>query len=278
LGAQAQLGQAEQASAVARRVTEAVRQRLRAGKVPPLEAAKAEVAEAGAQADLAAAQAALQLARAGLAALGIPPAAAATTAEGDATALPALPDELRLAEALPDAPVLQLARLDIARRQALSDGERARRLPDLTVTLGAKRDAEAGRTMAVLGLSLPLPLADRYSGALREALLREDQAREALQAATLKLQLDITQASTRLRLSREQARQLADAALPTARTACETALRGYELGKFSLLDVLDAQRTLAHLSRQQLQHSTDAQRAAADLARLLGRALPSMEP
>jgi len=31
-------GQAEQASAVARRVTEAVRQRLRAGKVPPLEA------------------------------------------------------------------------------------------------------------------------------------------------------------------------------------------------------------------------------------------------
>lgn len=278
LGAQAQLGQAEQASAVARRVTEAVRQRLRAGKVPPLEAAKAEVAEAGAQADLAAAQAALRLARAGLAALGIPPAAAATTAEGDATALPALPDELRLAEALPDAPVLQLARLDIARRQALSDGERARRLPDLTVTLGAKRDAEAGRTMAVLGLSLPLPLADRYSGALREALLREDQAREALQAATLKLQLDITQASTRLHLSREQARQLADAALPTARTAYETALRGYELGKFSLLDVLDAQRTLAHLSRQQLQHSTDAQRAAADLARLLGRALPSMEP
>ncbi|MFX7973007.1 TolC family protein, partial [Acinetobacter baumannii] len=102
------------------------------------------------------------------------------------------------------------------------------------LALGEPREraaAEAGRTMAVLGLSLPLPLADRYSGALREALLREDQAREALQAATLKLQLDITQASTRLRLSREQARQLADAALPTARTACETALRGYELGK-----------------------------------------------
>lgn len=278
LGAQAQRRHAEQALTIAGRAAELARQRLQAGKVPPLEAAKAQVAETGARAELAQVQADVDLAQARLAALGVPPAQATTTAEGDATALPGLPDAQRLAEALPDAPALQLARLDIARRQALSDGERARRVPDLTVTVGAKRDAEAGRTLAVIGLSLPLPLADRNTGALLEALRREDQAREALQAAVLKAQFDAAQARTRLRLSREQAQRLATDALPIAQTTYETALRGYELGKFSFLEVLDAQRTLAQLRREQLQHVTDAHRAAAELTRLLGRALPPMEP
>lgn len=278
LGAQAQRLQADEALAIAARAAEAARKRLQAGKVPPLEVAKAQVAQAAAQADLAQADADLALARARLAALGIATAPSATTAEGDATALPVVPDVQRLAEALPDAPALQLARLDIARRQALSDGERARRVPDLTVTVGAKREAETGRTLAVVGLSLRLPLADRNTGALLEALRREDQAREALNAATLKLQFDVTQALTRLRLSREQARRLADDALPTAQTAHDTALRGYELGKFSFLDVLDAQRTLAQLRRERLQHTTDAHRAAADLARLLGSPSLPTEP
>ncbi|MBL8279117.1 MAG: TolC family protein [Pelomonas sp.] len=278
LGAQAQRLQADEALAIAARAAEAARKRLQAGKVPPLEVAKAQVAQAAAQADLAQADADLALARARLAALGIATAASAATAEGDATALPGVPDAQRLAEALPDAPALQLARLDIARRQALSDGERARRVPDLTVTVGAKREAETGRTLAVVGLSLPLPLADRNTGALLEALRREDQAREALNAATLKLQFDVTQALTRLRLSREQARRLADDALPTAQAAHDTALRGYELGKFSFLDVLDAQRTLAQLRRERVQHTTDAHRAAADLARLLGSPSLPTEP
>lgn len=279
LGAQAQLQQAEATLAVARRVAAAAQQRLDAGKVAPLEPARAQVAEAGARADVAQAQSALQLARGRLAALWAQGPQALSPAEGSATALPAAPDEQRLAEWLPDAPALQLARLDVARRQALTDGERARRVPDVTLTVGARRDAELGRTQAVIGLSMPLPLNDRNTGGLLEALRREDQAREALTAATLRLQLDVAEASARLQLSRTQARLLRDEALPTAQTAYDTALKGYELGKFAFLDVLDAQRTLAQLRRELLQHGTDAHRAAAELHRLLGRALsPTQEP
>ena len=49
-----------------------------------------------------------------------------------------------------------------------SRGERAKRVPDLTVTLGAKRAADMGRTQAVIGLSIPLPLLDRNQGNLLE--------------------------------------------------------------------------------------------------------------
>jgi len=271
LGAQAQQQLAESSLALARSAASAADKRLQAGKVPPLELAKARVADAGARADLAQAQSDLLLARGRLAALWGQGPQAVTLADGDAAGLPALPDEQRLAEWMADAPALRLARLDIARRQALSEAERARRVPDVTITLGAKRDAELGRTQAVIGFSMPLPIHDRNQGGLLEALRREDQAREALTSATLKLQSDVAQAAARLRLGREQAQLLRDDALPTAQTAYEAALKGYELGRFAFLDVLDAQRTLFQLRRQQLQASAETHRAAAELDRLLGR-------
>lgn len=275
LGAQEQLRLADSSLALARSAAGAADKRLQAGKVPPLELAKARVAEAGARAELAQAQSELLLARGRLAALWGQGPQAAAQADGDTAALPGPPDEQRLAEAMAEAPSLRLARLDIARRQALSEGERARRVPDVTVTLGAKRDAELGRTQAVIGFSLPLPVNDRNQGGLLEALRREDQAREALTAATLKLNTDVAQATARLRLGREQAQLLRDDVLPTAQTAYEAALKGYELGKFAFLDVLDAQRTLFQLRRQLLQASAEAHRAAAELDRLLGRTPPN---
>lgn len=277
LGAQEQQRLAESALTLAGNAATAAAKRLQAGKVPPLELAKARVAEAGARAELAQAQADVLLARRRLAALWGQGPQAAPQADGDATALPALPDEQRLAEWMADAPALRLARLDIARRQALTEGERARRVPDVTVTLGAKRDAELGRTQAVVGFSLPLPVHDRNQGGLLEALRREDQAREALAAAALKLQTDVAEAAARLRLGREQVQLLRDEALPTAQTAYDAALKGYELGKFAFLDVLDAQRTLFQLRRQLLQGSADTHRAAADLDRLLGRSTQTRE-
>jgi cobalt-zinc-cadmium efflux system outer membrane protein len=277
LGADAQRQLAEAGVRLAQDATGAADKRLQAGKVPPLEAAKARVAEAQARAELALALSAGQQARARLAALWGQGPQAVTSVEGGAGALPAQPSDAQLAAWVADAPALQLARLDITRRQALTVGERARRVPDMTVTIGAKRDAEMGRTQAVIGFSLPLPVMDRNQGGLLEALRREDQAREALTAATLKLQADVAAVAERLRASLEQARLLADDALPVAQTAYDTALKGYQLGKFAFLDVLDAQRSLFQLRRQQLQNTADAHDAAADLDRLLGRSTQNAE-
>ena len=258
LGAQQQLSLAESALQLARGAATAAEKRLQAGKVAP----------PGLQA-----QSELLLARGRLAALCGQALQAVTQADGDAATLPEPPTEQRLAEWMADAPAVRLARLDIARQQALTDGERAKRVPDVTFTVGAKRDAERGRTQAVIGFSVPLPVNDRNQGGLLEALRREEQAREALTSATLKLQVDVAQAAARLALARDQAQLLRDDALPTAQTAYEAALKGYELGKFAFLDVLDAQRTLFQLRRQLLQSGAEAHRAAADLDRLLGRHL-----
>lgn len=271
LGAQEQLRLSQMSLELASKASGVATRRLQAGKVPPLEQAKAQVAEAGARADLAQAKSELALARQRLRALWGQGAIEFTQAEGNAEALPELPAQQRLGEWMAEAPAVRLARLDIARRQAVSEGERAKRVPDLTVTLGAKRAADLGRTQAVIGLSIPLPLLDRNQGNLLEALRREDQAREALAAATSRLQAEVGQSLEKLRLSREQSQMLRREALPTATTAYEAAVKGYELGKFAFIDVLDAQRTLVQTQQQILRNTADAYRAAAELDRLLGR-------
>ena len=80
--------------------------------------------------------------------------------------------DAELARRLPDAPAIRQAHLDAERLAALAEVERARSTPDLTVSLGAKRDAEAGRNMAVLGVSMPIPVFDSNRGAQLEALRR----------------------------------------------------------------------------------------------------------
>jgi cobalt-zinc-cadmium efflux system outer membrane protein len=63
--------------------------------------------------------------------------------------------------------------------------------------------------------------------------------------------------------------------LPAAHEALNAMTRGYELGKFSLLDVLDAQRTLFQGQSQYVQALTDAHLAYADIGRLVGTTLRS---
>lgn len=256
---------------LARHATSIAGKRLQAGKVPPLEHAKAQVAEAGVRSELAQAQSDLLLARQRLASFWGAGQVSFDRADGNAEVLPGMPSDQDLGEQMTQAPAIRLAQLDIARRQALSSGERAKRVPDLTVTLGAKRDAEQGRTQAVMGLSIPLPIMDSNQGNLLEALRREDQAREALSAATSRLQAEVSQAVEKLRLTHQQVQMLRAEVLPTAQSAYDAAVKGYELGKFAFLDVLDAQRTLFQLRQLILRSTADAYRAAAELDRLLGQ-------
>ena len=271
LSAQEQVKLTQASLTLAGNAANAASKRLQAGKVPPLEQARAQVAEAGVRAELAQAQSDLRLARQRLSSLWGQAVPQFDQADGAAETLPTLPTDQWVGEQLSQAPAVRLAQLDVARRQALVDGERAKRVPDLTVTMGAKRDAELGRTQAVVGLSIPLPLLDTNRGNLLEAMRREEQSRQALTVATLQLNSEVAQTLEKLRLTSEQAQLLRTDVLPTAQSAYDAAVRGYELGKFAFLDVLDAQRTLFQLRKQSLRTAADAWRAAADLDRLLGR-------
>lgn len=276
LVAQERIQQMEDLLALARRASAAASRRVAAGKVSPVEETKARVAEASAKVELGQARTDLTVARKRLAATWGSAQPRFSMVEGRTELLPVLLSDEALTSRLDKAPQLDRARHEVERFAALAELARAKRIPDVTVSLGAKRAEELGRNQAVVGLSIPLPVFDRNQGGLLEALRRADKARDDLRAAALRLGAEVTGNHERLKALLMEAQTLRQEIVPGARSAYEAASKGYELGKFSFLDVLDAQRTLFQARTQYLRSLADAHRTGAELERVLGAiTLPS---
>lgn len=270
-----QLAQASQQ--LAQRVSDAAARRVLAGKVSPVEETRARVAGAGSKIELNQAVSELALSKQRLVATwgGQAPRFDAVVApELPSGAVPA-PDAV-LAQ-LSSAPQAQRARLEIERQQALARLERSRRIPDLNLIVGTQRDEQAGQTgpsRTILGLSMPLPLFDRNQGNLLAALRRADKARDELTALENRLTAEIGAASARLDGARSELAILRSEILPGALSAYEAASRGFELGKFGFLDVLDAQRTLFQAKTHYVRALAQSHQAVAEIDRLSGQVEP----
>jgi cobalt-zinc-cadmium efflux system outer membrane protein len=173
---------------------------------------------------------------------------------------------------LANAPNLHRARIEVDHRQALAEVERSRGVPDLTLSLGARRNEELGLNQAILGFSIPIPVFDRNQGNLQEALSRTDKAREQLFSTEHQLAGELATSHERLQLARQEIDVLRRDILPGAQSAYDASTRGFELGKFGFLEVLDAQRTLFQAKSQYLRALAEVHRATAAIERLLGEA------
>ncbi len=272
LAAQERLRLAQSSVMLAQRATLAASRRVTAGKVSPVEETKARVAEAGVRVEFTQATSELATARKRLAATWGNPSPRFERAEGQVETLPTLPTLADLTTRLAHAPSLLRAGLEVERRQAMAQVERSRRIPDVTVSLGAKRSEELGRNQAILGLSIPIPVFDRNQGNLLEALRRTDKARDELTATEIRLGGELAQAHERLNAARQEVDSLQKDILPGAQSAYDAATKGFDLGKFSFLEVLDAQRTLFQAKSQYLRALSEGHRAAAQIERVLGDA------
>ncbi|MBB2484370.1 TolC family protein [Mitsuaria sp. WAJ17] len=269
--AQERVQLAQGSADIAGRAADAVALRVAAGKVSPLEASRAHVDRANAQLELAESRAGLQTARAALAAVLGDAAPAFEGVQGDLAVLPHRPALDELLARLDASPALLAGRLEAERRRALVDVERSRAVPDLVLNLGSRRDAAAGRTQAIVGFTLPLPVFDRNQGAVVEASRRAEKADDELQALRLRLLTELQDASQRLAQARHSLAILQEAVLPSARQAHEAASKGFDAGKFGFLDVVDAQRTLLLARARYLNTLAAAHQAVAAIDRITGR-------
>ncbi|MBY4899255.1 TolC family protein [Cupriavidus sp. AU9028] len=257
--------------AIAAKGADAAARRVAAGKISPVEETRARVEQANAELELAEASAELQSARQSLSALWGNPGPQFSEAQGNLEALPSRPAPDVLRKELENSPLLLSSRLGLERRQALVKVERSRQYPDIRVSLGAQRDNEANRNMAVLGVTIPLPLFDRNQGNLYEAILRADKAEDEYLATHVRLTNELQQASNQLSISRASAQTLKTTVLPAAEQAYEAATKGFEAGKFDFLNVLDAQRTLFQARIRYLGVLARTYQAATTIDRILGR-------
>jgi outer membrane protein, heavy metal efflux system len=269
--AQERLKLAKDSVDLAGRAADIVGNRVTAGKTSPVDATRAQVDLANVRLEVAEAESQLQAAREALASLWGESVPAFGEVVGDTSAAPTRAATAELLQQVDASPALVANRLDIERRKALVDVERSKAVPDVMLTVGAKRDNERGLTQAVVGVSIPLPLFDRNEGAVHEASRRADKARDEYDAARIRLVLDVRQAATQLSMAQASLQTIGETVLPAAKQAYDASTTGFEAGKFGFLDVIDSQRSLLQARARYLNTLSSAWQAATAIDRLLGR-------
>jgi outer membrane protein, heavy metal efflux system len=270
LRAQERLDLAQRSLALAERGLVVANGRVSAGKASPVEATRAQVQLSEIRLELNRAQMGVSDAYRRLAAST---GSAAPDFEAVATqniAPASLPSAAHLLARLEQTAELRLAELQILQNEASVGLEKAQRVPDLDVSIGSQYDASVRERVNLVGVSMPIPLFNRNQGNVLAATRRADQARDLRNAAELRLRTETRQALDLWQTANTEVRAFNQQILPAAQSAVDSATRGFEMGKFNFLDVLDAQRTLIAARTQYLTATAQATDAWVRIERIYG--------
>lgn len=269
LAGQQQLQLADDCAALAAQVADAVAKRVKAGKAAPIEESKARVALSSARIAREYAQRQLNASRKSLARLWGDSSPGFEQATGDLVTRVALPDLETLNERLKANPQWLRSAKNIEQHQAQLELAKTMRVPDITVSAGVRQYSQTDDTTAIVGIAIPIPIFDRNQGNLQQATQRVDIAIDQQQAAQLQLRGELAQAYEALLGAQNEINMLQNEILPSAKSAYEVANRGYALGKFGFLEILDAQRTLFQNQVLYIEASANYQRQLNRLERLI---------
>lgn len=273
LAAQQSVAHTVRARDVALQVRETVAARVQAGVVSPIEETRAGVLLATADIDVDHARRTLDARRQQLATEWGSPLALFTSATGDLEALPAIPTREVLEASLTRNPDLARWTAEVDRRRAALLVARSARVPDVTVSAGYRRFTTLDSNAVVVGVSLPLPWFDRNRDGIRAAEASVDRVQAEARAAELRLVAGLADAYRALATAADEVTTLRTRVVPAARSVFDAVEEGYRLGRFSLMDVLDAQRTFTDSNGRYLQALIAYHHAVATVERLVGQPL-----
>lgn len=270
---QERLSVARDAVGIAEKARAAVEQRVRAAAAPEAERHRANVTVAEARLDLEDATHALDTARHELAAaIGLPQPDFSRVAAVLYTTPESAPldDLIARLDAGPDL----LRYVDEARfRDAELRLAQSQRSGDLRATLGVRRFEQTTDTAFLAGLSLPLRSRSRAAPAVAAAQAQKDQVASRRQAALLKARAHLFAQYQAMEHARHVTTALRDEVLPALNTVLEQTDYAYRRGRYSYLELSDAQRRLVEARIRLIAAATDFQTRRIEIERLTGQSL-----
>ncbi len=196
-----------------------------------------------------------------------------SSAKGELTSTDHVPSAEQISLSLESNPDIARWAEEMVRREAVLDLERAKAIPDLTLGAGARRLEEADETGAVVSLSVPLPLFNRNQGDIAAAHARILKGQHERLAARVEVNTVFLEAYSRLVASSERLKALEKEILPSAQEVYDATSKGYLVGGFDLLNVLDAQRTVYATRLEIVNARAEFQKAKVQIEALTGRGL-----
>lgn len=278
VAAQDRVALARMTSAIAQRTHDVVAIRVQAARSPEAELSRASIALTRARVEVQQAESEMRAARQALAALWGSRQPDFTEANGDLLTLsPVKPLETVLAELEQNPDYLRFAS-EARLRDAELRLARAQARPNIVFSVGTRRFEETKDSALVAGFSIPLPVANRNQGAIREAEMFLAQTDAQKRAALTRAHAIVFGLYQELSATRVRAETLRGGALPEAQKALEQTQYGYERGRFSYLELATAQQELLDLRAAIIDAAADYHRVLAEIERLtnapLGLELP----
>jgi cobalt-zinc-cadmium efflux system outer membrane protein len=274
LAAQERLALAREQAELATKSLHAAEERIKAGKAPAIDRLRLQGEAGQAALEVTRAERTVQAAQQSLAASWGDVQPDFDWVEGDLGDLPEVPALSDLdaafeqsAEALNRRIATELSGTELARA-------RADRLPDPSLTVGWRQFEENDANAWLFGISFPLPLFNRGEETVAAASSRYHVARAREESARHQTRAALRGAWQALADAKSAADIFASQIVPAAAEGFAAAEFGYQAGKFGLLELLDAQRTLFEVRQQMLASRTECHLAAIELHRLQGAQLP----
>lgn len=270
LGAQRRIQILDEQVAAIDRLTPLLQRRVEAGASSPAETGRAEVASALVKADRERLRSTLASARRELAVLmgDTVPKFAAVSGRLDVTGRP---QSFKAVVAAIDAnPQLVRWTAIYARRNAELLLARLKPYPDVTIAAGWRHFNDANDDAVRLTFSVPIPAFDQNQGNIlsaQESLAKTKAEREANRNTLIVI---AGRAYDSLEGSLRELAVLREAAIPKAQQAADAISEGYGQGRFSLLEVLDAQASLTQARLREQEALQNFHVAVATIEGLVG--------
>ena len=156
-----------------------------------------------------------------------------------------------------NSPSLARFKTEMERMKTATELEKARVTPDLSLSLGLRRLSETGDNALVLGASIPIPIFDDNRGNIQKAAIREDQTKYLYRNALIRAEAKLKMLYSNITALNSMIEKLEKESLPKAKDAFKIINEGNLAGRFTVLDVLDAQRSLFELEFQYVNAVTD---------------------
>jgi len=262
--------------AIAERTNSSVDARINAGRASPIEGDRSMVVLARARALVRAEQVRLDEAKRMLATLWGSEQPNFGRAEGRLGRNRAVPSMDRLKAYLEENPALARWSDGVGHRLAQLDLERAKSLRDIKVGAGVRRFNEDDSVAVVASISVPVQLFDKNTGAVAAAERRVLKAEQEQNAARTQLVGSLVEALGALRVAATQLSALESEVLPAAERAFDRTQIGFNEGRFDILNVLDAQRTVFEARLERVNAQAEYEKSRVRVEAIIGRDLSSL--
>ena len=259
----------EQVEAI-NKLTPLLQRRVEAGASSIAETGRAEVASALVKADLERTKANLATARRELAILMGDTAPKFSSVSGRLDAVGRPPSFQSVVAAIEANPQLVRWKAIYAQRNAELLLARLKPYPDVTVAAGWRKYNDTGDSAVRLSLSVPIPVFDQNQGNILSA--QESLAKTAAERQGNRNTLVVIagRAYDSLAGSLRELAILRESAIPKSKDAADAIFEGYGQGRYTLLEVLDAQASVAQARLREQEAQQNFHVAVATIEGLVG--------